>query len=50
MKKQKEQRVFIEKKEGVAEILNIWTQGSSPYNVKMVKELRCGLLFIVLTR
>ncbi len=46
----KEQKVLIEKKEAAAEILNIWTKGSSPYNVKSVKELRCGLLFIVLTK
>lgn len=46
----KEQKVIIETKKHAAEIVNIWTSSSSPYNVKSVKELKCGLLFIVLTR
>lgn len=46
----KEQRVFILKKEEVEMRITPWLQGEMPYNVKSVKELSCGLLFIVLTR
>ena len=46
----KEQRVFILKKEDVEMRINPWLQGEFPYNVKSVKELRSGFLFIVLTK
>ena len=46
----KEQRVFILKKEDVELRINPWVQGTSPYNVKSIKELKSGFLFIVLTR
>ena len=46
----KEQKIIIETKKHAAGIVNVYTQGNSPYNVKLVKELKCGLLFIVLTR
>lgn len=50
LKELKEQRVFILKKEEVETGINPWLHGELPYNVKSVKELSCGLLFIVLTK
>lgn len=44
------ERVFILKKEEVERRINIWLQGEFPYNVKSVKELKSGFLFIVLTK
>lgn len=44
------ERVFILKKEEVERRINPWLQGSYPYNVKSVKELKSGFLFIVLTK